>query len=86
MASRLNTRQSEMTKNHIQTTQLVKRLQEHALGDLELGQSQIRAIEVLLKKTLPDIKSIELTGDPNNPIDIISDINIRLVEPPLDGD
>jgi len=75
-----------MTKNHIQTTQLVKRLQEHALGELELGQSQIRAIEVLLKKTLPDIKSIELTGDPNNPIDIISDINIRLVEPPLDGD
>jgi len=86
MAARLNTRQSEMTKNHIQTTQLVKRLQEHALGELELGQSQIRAIEVLLKKTLPDIKSIELTGDPNNPIDIISDINIRLVEPPLDGD
>jgi hypothetical protein len=64
----LGHRLSEQSRSAIQATNLVKRLQKHALGDLELSMSQIRAIEVLLKKTLPDLSSVELTGDADNPV------------------
>jgi len=40
---------------------LTKRLQDHALGKLGMTESQRKAIEVLLKKTLPDLQSIEAT-------------------------
>jgi hypothetical protein len=42
----------------IQTSQLLNRLQDHALGTLELSTSQIKAIEVLIRKTLPDLQAI----------------------------
>lgn len=62
MAARLNTRQAESVKTHIQTTQLVKRLQEHALEDKEMTRSQIDAARILLKKTLPDLAVTAMTG------------------------
>ena len=62
MAERLNKRCSENARSHIKTIQLSKRLQDHALGDIELSQTQIRAAEILLRKTLADMKSTELSG------------------------
>ncbi len=62
MAARLNTRQADTVKDHIKTTQLVKRLQEHALDDAQMTRSQIDAARILLKKTLPDLAVSELTG------------------------
>ena len=70
MARPLGTRNSEMTRSAIQATLLVKRLQAHAMGELELTREQIKAIEILLKKTLPDLSSVELTGDPENPVTV----------------
>jgi hypothetical protein len=64
----LGSRNTEMTRRAIQATKLVQRLQKCALGELELTKEQIRAIEVLLKKTLPDLSSVELTGDADNPV------------------
>jgi hypothetical protein len=52
----------------IQTSQLVNRLTDHALNGLELSPTQVRAIEILIKKTLPDLQSIELTGNDESPI------------------
>lgn len=69
MAARLNNRQSEQSRAAIQTTQLIKRLQEQAFGTVELSQQQIKAIEILLKKSLPDLSAVELSTDPDNPID-----------------
>lgn len=46
----------------IQTSQLVKRLEDHALGLLDLTTTQIKAIEVLIRKTLPDLQSVEHSG------------------------
>ena len=54
---------SENTRKRIQTTMLVKRLEEHILGDVELSATQVRGIEVLLKKTLPDLSAIHSTSD-----------------------
>jgi hypothetical protein len=49
----------------IQTSQLVNRLTDHALGTVELTQTQVRAIEILIKKTLPDLQAIAL-GTPDD--------------------
>ena len=46
----------------IQTSQLVNRLTDHALGTIELSPTQVRAIEILIKKTLPDLQSVDLSG------------------------
>ena len=62
MAAPLNKRCAENTRTHIKTVKLAKRLQKHALGQLELSTSQIRAAEILLKKTLPDMQVTALTG------------------------
>lgn len=68
MAARLNPQHDARTRMKIQTSQLVNRLQSHVKGDCEMSPTQIRAAEVLLKKSLPDLASVELTGDEEKPI------------------
>ena len=63
----------EMQETHrarIQTSKLISRLQDTANGSLidyktknpvEMTQGQIKSAEILLKKTLPDLKAIELS-------------------------
>jgi len=63
MAARLNKRLSDQTRDSIQTSMLIKRVYGHAVGEVEMTQTQLRAAEILLKKTLPDLQSIEHTGD-----------------------
>jgi hypothetical protein len=46
----------------IQTSQLVNRLTDHALGTVELSPTQVRAIEILIKKTLPDLSAVDLSA------------------------
>ena len=60
----------QKTREKIQTSQLVNRLTNHALGEIELTATQLRAIEILLKKTLPDLSSVELKGDQENPLSV----------------
>lgn len=72
MAARTSTpslEQQERTRAAIQTTQLVKRLQFYALGEkdeqgapVELDTGKLKAIEVLLRKTLPDLSSVTMDG------------------------
>lgn len=51
-------------RTKIQTSQLINRLTDHALGenDVKLEASQVRAIEVLLRKTLPDLNAVGFDG------------------------
>lgn len=62
MAARINRKHDEKTRLKIQTSQLVNRLQSFANGDVELTRDQIKAIEVLLKKSLPDLSSMSVEG------------------------
>jgi len=62
MAIRKRLSHDEKTREKIQTSQLINRLADHALSDLELSPTQIKAIEILLKKTLPDLKQFEVNG------------------------
>lgn len=83
MAKRtLRPKHSDEIRAKIQATQLVKRLTNHALGEIELSATQIRAIEILLKKSVPDLSAVELTGAEGGPIEAVH--KIELV--PLDVD
>jgi hypothetical protein len=46
----------------IQTSQLINRLTDHALGIIELSPTRVRAIEILIKKTLPDLSAVDLSA------------------------
>jgi hypothetical protein len=49
-------------RERIKTSMLINRLTNHALGKLKLEASQVRAIEILLRKSLPDLQAVELSG------------------------
>ena len=48
-------RHDEETRAKIQTSQLINRLHDHVLNDLNLSSTQVSAALGLLKKTLPDL-------------------------------
>lgn len=66
--------QQDQVREAIKTSQLVNRLQAFALGKLEtdvgsgedkpleLDSLRVKAIEILLRKTLPDLQAIQHTG------------------------
>ncbi len=53
----------ENTRMKIQAAQLINRLTDHANGNVELSATQARAIEVLLRKTLPDLSDVRMEVD-----------------------
>lgn len=74
MAARtLRTRHQEEIRTKIQVSQLINVLENHALkhDSPDISSSRMKAIEILLRKSLPDLSSIELTGDPENPIETV---------------
>jgi hypothetical protein len=52
----------DVVRERIRTTKLIQRLQNHALGEVEMSPTQIKATEILLKKRLPDLSAVEHTG------------------------
>jgi hypothetical protein len=62
MAARKHLSHDQKTREKIQTSQLVNRLTDFVNSKVELSPAQVRAIEVLLKKTLPDLSAITLNG------------------------
>lgn len=56
------------TRQKIQTSQLINRLANHAFGKNKMTSSQIKAAEILLRKSLPDLSAVSLTGEDGGPI------------------
>lgn len=50
-------------RDKIKSSELITRLNQYALGEIELNRDHIKAIEILLKKTMPDLKAIEHSGE-----------------------
>lgn len=75
----MNKLHQDDVRSKIQASQLINRLTDHALGELELSNTQVRAIEILLKKTIPDLSAVEHTGDADNPIS--HSIQFAIVDP-----
>lgn len=71
MASRIRAYHQDEIRAKIQASQLVNVLQNHALGlsESELTPTRMKAIEILLRKSLSDLSSIQLTGDSDKPIE-----------------
>lgn len=69
MAARLRKNHQDEIRTKIQTSQLINVLEKHALGETdEMPNSRLKAIEILLSKTLPNLQSTELIGDPDAPL------------------
>ena len=56
-------RHDDETRAKIQTSQLVNRLTDHVLGEVELSATQVTAALGLLRKTLPDLAAVEHSGE-----------------------
>ena len=62
-------RHQEDVRKKIQASQLINVLQNHALGETEeLSASRLKAIEILLRKSIPDLSSIQHSGDDESPV------------------
>ena len=69
MAERLRKRHQDEVRTKIQTSQLVNVLQNHALGETEdLSPTRMKAIEILLRKSMPDMASVTISGDSDQPL------------------
>jgi hypothetical protein len=76
MAARLNPAHDAATREKIKTSQLVNRLQGFAFhepdpktGDpIEIDPLRMKAIEILLRKSLPDLANVQISGDEDKPL------------------
>ncbi len=60
MAARTNRPlHSAPDRARIQTSQLLNRLEKCALNELELRSDQLKSIEILLNKSMPNLASVE---------------------------
>jgi hypothetical protein len=59
-------------KAKIQASMLVNRLQNHVLGKVEMGNSQVRAADILLKKVAPDLAAVSTLGKDGKPVDPVA--------------
>ena len=67
----------QKVRDRIRTRLLAKRLEDHGLGKNEMTKTQVTAVIAILKKTLPDLQSIEHRGDPEAPVRItVTDGNL----------
>ena len=76
MAARLNGAHQADIRAKIKTSQLINRLQDFVLdgkdpktgNPVEIDTSRLKAIEILLRKSLPDLSAVTVSGDNENPL------------------
>jgi len=70
MPARKNPAHSARAREKIKTSQLINRLQDDALGKIQITDGQRNSIRILLGKSMPDLKSIEHTGEVDGTIEL----------------
>ena len=50
-------------REKIQASQLINRLHKFAFGEISLTMTQLRAIEILLRKSIPDLAAAEIKSE-----------------------
>lgn len=63
-------------RSKIQNSGILNALIEHALGAREMSSTQVQASVALLKKCLPDLSTVEMTGEEGGPIQTVSRIEL----------
>lgn len=61
-------RMSDTHRSKIQKSQIIRSLIDHVQGRRDMSASQVTAGLGLLKKVLPDLQAVTVSGDPKNPI------------------
>ena len=65
----INKLHQDDVRKKIQVSQLLNVLQNHALGESEeLSPTRMKAIEILLRKSMPDMASVTISGDADQPL------------------
>jgi len=83
MAARIRKTHQEDVRKRIEVSNLITRVQKYANGELsdeDISPNRLNAIKLLLNKALPDLQSIELTGDADKPI-AFSEVTRTIVKP-----
>lgn len=71
MAARIRKTHQDEVRAKIQASQLINVLQNHALGKTEeLSQSRLKAIEILLRKSIPDLSAVAHEGEIDSKITV----------------
>jgi hypothetical protein len=85
MAARVfSPKHDQHTRDKIQTSQLVNRLNSFALDttdSVRMTSDQVRAALGLLKKTIPDLAVTSHTGPDGGPVLIVTGVDRDYVEP-----
>jgi len=73
----MNKLHQDDVRKKIQASQLINVLQNHALnGDDDISASRMKAIEILLRKSMPDLNAITIGGDEDNPLQTVTRIEL----------
>lgn len=73
MAARIRKNHQDEIRAKIQASQLINVLQAHALtGEGEITPTRMKAIEILLRKSVPDLSAVELTGEGGGPVQVLA--------------
>lgn len=64
-------RMSDEHRVKIQNSNILNALIEHAVGKREMSATQVSAGLGLLKKVLPDLSNVQLSGDADNPVGVV---------------
>ena len=76
-ARKIHTTLRDDWRQKIKASMLINRLQDHALGEVDISPTQLKAAEILLKKVAPDLARTEMTGEDGGPQELV----IRWKEP-----
>ena len=72
MAARKHTTKlSEEWRERIRSGVILQRLDKAAMGELEMSSASLKAAEIVLRKTIPDLARTEHTGQDNGPIKMV---------------
>lgn len=70
-ARKVHTTLRDEWKAKIQASQIINYLVKHVEGKHPMAPSQIKAAEILLRKTVPDLARQEIVGDDQKPVGMI---------------
>lgn len=73
-ARKVRTTLNDRWIERIQASKLITKLVNHAMGESELTNSQIRAIEILLKKVVPDLAAVQHSGEMNANVTVVASV------------
>ena len=80
MAARVQKELTDKWREKIRLSQIINRLDQCAVGEIEMTKNELKAADMLLKKLVPDLSRTELSGPDGGPVQTVTEIKINLVK------